>query len=807
MRVKLLMIFFSVLFSVSTVNSQHENILCSEWCKAANQVFQSEFGDGDCLYVIMLTPQNQIIFTGWCNYLLSIRKSRSRTYSSSGLLLESLYDPNGWVESSYLTGNETTLFHSLEDIYPSCNTGGPCDTEIEMIQGVECELARVLSTGQLLFLKEFSAGIDGSQLTAGKKARISYVTLGGASFCIQGETPVRVTCLESVEGNTNFSICTTFEEYNTGAIVPQGSPPFSLFSGGSSQNAQIVNNLASSRNKSLKFVNGSNIDFNITRTLTEEHVARIDWNMYIPDGKSGRFGIETNNAANYAFWAEINNQTLTLWRNVNNIPTQISGSSFFPSGKWNQMAIIFQPFDDEIEFWVNYTLIYTVSNYESNKIEDLNFYTISNQQNTEYHIDDLCYKEWSTSGPCTLQFDPVCINNEIYSNTCFAGFFGYSILEYYPGECGPPSCTALSYPANGALNIPVTVTLQWPTADRVLFYNILVGTSPGNSDIANDIVHHSQTSYNLPDLPHGTKIYVSLSSSNSTEFTFCSTTSFTTVSNIQIPTCSAVTYPQNNAVNIPTTFNLSWSAVSGATGYKLKVSYNNGNTIILNNLNVSNVTNYQLNNLPNNTVICAKITPYNTAGENQACTESCFTTIAAVQIPGCAMVTYPLNNATNIPTTVSLQWTPSFSAGGYILRAGTSPGGSDLLNNINIGNVTGYTLNNLPSDRTICFTLIPYNEAGQNLNCTHSCFTTAMVSGTDDDITKAWHIYPNPTSGYIQIKGIESGTYAIADITGKILLQGPLNNDQISLHAMHPGIYILTLTHATAHRVLKMEKL
>lgn len=806
MRRRLTMLILTFLTSVIAAKSQNESILCTPWCLGANYDFKSEFGSDDCLYVIDITPSNQIIISGWCNSLFGITKSKSVTYSPGGTILEYLIDDNGWIESSFLTGDETRIFNSRENIYPTCAEFAPCNTEIEMVQGVECIMAKIISTGQLLYPLDFSQGVDNEFFSLGLKAKIGYLPVTYPSFCLEGEKQVLITCAENSNSNSDFELCANFDSYSIGPIIPQGSPLFTLFSVVPGQNAQIVTNIASSGNKSLKFISGSNIDFNISRTLTEEQVARVDWKIYIPEGKSGRFGVETNNTSNYAFWVEINNQTLTVWRNLNNIATQISGSYFFPSDKWNQMTIIFQPFDDEIEFWVNYSLIHIVTNYMSNKIEDLNFYTINNLQNTEYYIDDLCYKEWSSSGPCTAVYDPVCIDNNIYQNTCYAGISGYSILEYYPGECGPPACTVLSYPANGALNIPVSLTIQWPKADKVLFYNILVGTSPGIADIADEIVHHSQTSYKLPVLAFGTKIYVTIKSSNGSVTNTCSTTSFTTVSNIQIPDCPVVTYPQNNAFNIPTAINLTWSAVSGVAGYKLRVSYNNGNTVILNNLNVNNITSYQLNNLPNNTRICVRITPFNSAGENLTCAESCFTTISAVQIPGCATVTYPLNNASNIPTSVNLQWTPTSTASGYILRAGTSPGGSDLLNNINIGNVTGYVLNNLPSGRTICFTIIPYNEAGQNLNCANTCFTTSMVSATEDDISKDWIVYPNPTSDYIYIRGIDQGAYTIADITGKIIIKGQISKDPVSLHFLTSGIYVMTLTHPTSHRVIKLEK-
>jgi len=628
------MYFFKSIFAVLLVlvcslkaNAQNEQILCTDWCKASNQSFESEFSQGNCLYIIELTPQGQVIFTGWCNSLASISKARSITYSATGDILQSLYNPNGWIESTYLTGNEELLYHSLENTYPECANTSLCSTEIEMIQGVECVLAKVLATGQLLYLKEFDNGIDGTTLTVGTKATIGYVLLGGPTFCLQGDIPVQVTCLEIENGNGNFDICTGFEEYSIGNIVPQGTPDFTLFSGQSNQNGLVVNTFSSSGNKSLKLSNGTNIDFNISRTITEQNVARIGWKMYLPDGKSGAIGLETNNAQNYALVMEFKDENITIYTASNGTLTKVAGPNYIGSDRWVTMALIFQPFENEIEFWADHNRAYALSNYGSNKIEDLNFFNLNNQQNTEFYIDELCYREWRNDGPCIALYAPVCIGESEFGNSCQASHYGYTNEEYYDGNCDVPTCPTISYPTNGAQNVPIDFLLSWSPGERVQTYNLVVTEESTNILIINKILEKEITSYPLGGLSQNKTYIIEIYPINSTGFNACAFSTFKTLGSVSLPPCAEVTYPSTNAINIPTTVNMSWMTSPTATGYRLRMGTQAGGSDLLNNIDIGNVTNYLMNNLPSGTQICFTVIPYNAAGQNLNCTNTCFKTV------------------------------------------------------------------------------------------------------------------------------------------------------------------------------------
>ncbi|MGE5356173.1 MAG: BspA family leucine-rich repeat surface protein [Deltaproteobacteria bacterium] len=98
-------------------------------------------------------------------------------------------------------------------------------------------------------------------------------------------------------------------------------------------------------------------------------------------------------------------------------------------------------------------------------------------------------------------------------------------------------------------------------------------------------------------------------------------------------------------------------------------------------------------------------------------------------VPICTNLTDPLNGATNVPVATNLNWAASANATGYKLTVGTTSGGTEILNDQDVGNVLTYDLaSDLPYSTTIYVTIIPYNVTGDAQGCTEESFTT--VSNT-----------------------------------------------------------------------------
>jgi len=91
--------------------------------------------------------------------------------------------------------------------------------------------------------------------------------------------------------------------------------------------------------------------------------------------------------------------------------------------------------------------------------------------------------------------------------------------------------------------------------------------------------------------------------------------------------CSTLAIPSSNSKNVSVETDLTWSSVTSAEGYKISIGTNSNNNNILETTDIGNVLNYDLSrNLPQNTTIYVKITPYNSITENIDCQESLFTT-------------------------------------------------------------------------------------------------------------------------------------------------------------------------------------
>lgn len=108
--------------------------------------------------------------------------------------------------------------------------------------------------------------------------------------------------------------------------------------------------------------------------------------------------------------------------------------------------------------------------------------------------------------------------------------------------------------------------------------------------------------------------------------------------------------------------------------------------------------------------------------------------------PGCASNIVATPNATcgNFNTTITWNATPN--ADGYRLTVGTTTGGTDVMNDVNIGSVTTYSVaGNV--NTTYFYTLVPFNGIGSATGCTENTFTTvatgcycASVPTSNDDL-------------------------------------------------------------------------
>ncbi|WP_044626977.1 BspA family leucine-rich repeat surface protein, partial [Neotamlana nanhaiensis] len=294
-----------------------------------------------------------------------------------------------------------------------------------------------------------------------------------------------------------------------------------------------------------------------------------------------------------------------------------------------------------------------------------------------------------------------------------------------------PSCTSLTQPLNGATNVSVSIDINWSAVADATGYRLTIGTTSGGNNIVNNIDVGNNLTYNYSaDFPENTQIYVTITPYNAIgDATGCSEESFTTETLPTPPGCTSLTNPVNGATDVLITTDLSWNNVTDASGYRLTVGTTSGGNDILDNVDMGNVLTYDFaSDLPENTEIFVTITPYNTDGDATDCSEESFTTETLPTPPGCTSLTNPLNGATDVAISTDLSWNTVTTSTGYRLTVGTTSGGNDILDNVDVGNVLTYDFaSDLPENTEIFVTITPYNTDGDATGCSEESFTTETL--------------------------------------------------------------------------------
>lgn len=190
-------------------------------------------------------------------------------------------------------------------------------------------------------------------------------------------------------------------------------------------------------------------------------------------------------------------------------------------------------------------------------------------------------------------------------------------------------CPGISYPADGDTGIPVDAAITWPAVDAINGYLISIGTTPGGVDIANARPIGQATSYTPPvGLPENAQIFVSISL-----VLFdgppvaCPGIMFHTMDVTTPPPCTLLIAPDNDAFNVTIVSDLVWAYASTATYYRVSMGTSPGGVELLNNLKVGNVLTYEPpGDLPQDTRIYVRITPFNENGAPSSCMEESFFT-------------------------------------------------------------------------------------------------------------------------------------------------------------------------------------
>ncbi len=194
--------------------------------------------------------------------------------------------------------------------------------------------------------------------------------------------------------------------------------------------------------------------------------------------------------------------------------------------------------------------------------------------------------------------------------------------------------------------------------------------------------------------------------------------------------CPTITYPSNGAIDVPVDATITWGAVDGINGYLISMGTTPGGTDLLNREATGINTSYAAPvGLPENTRIYVSLSIIDATAQPVACATVVFTTRDVTTPPPCTFLLAPDNNAANVTVVTELVWQYAPTATNYFLSMGTTEGGVDILDNLNIGNVLKFTpSSNLPQDVRIYVTIRPANENGIAASCIVESFFTGPVN-------------------------------------------------------------------------------
>ncbi|WP_394974765.1 BspA family leucine-rich repeat surface protein [uncultured Croceitalea sp.] len=406
----------------------------------------------------------------------------------------------------------------------------------------------------------------------------------------------------------------------------------------------------------------------------------------------------------------------------------------------------------------------------------------TNYDNTLIAWSELTLTPGITFGALTL---PYC--DALEERQSMIDTYGWNIVGDIR-DCPIPECTVLTSPLNGDIDVPVNTNITWEPALYARGYRLTVGTSPGGNDVVDDETINNETFYEFAtDFNTGDIIYVTIIPFNDEGNAVgpCTEESFT-ISNdpATIPECTELNEPLNNAADVEVTSDLSWNPISNADGYRITVGTTFGGNELVDNEDVGNTTTYEFTaDLPEDSDIFVTIIPYNDRGALTSCTEERFDTELIPIAPICTSLTSPENNDTDVAIDTNLSWEAIANATGYLISIGTTSGGIEVANSIDVGNVTTYDIpDDLSENRSYYVTIIPYNDVGDATGCLEENFRTidnsidpptctTLISPSNGEIDIAidlseisWNPVTNATQYRITIDGSTSNANDVTDL-------------------------------------------
>jgi len=387
----------------------------------------------------------------------------------------------------------------------------------------------------------------------------------------------------------------------------------------------------------------------------------------------------------------LNSNTITIGTTAPIAPTAVAASNFTctsMNANWGAVSGATQYF---LDVATNATFTTFVTGYNNLNVGNVTTYNVTGLvANTTYH-----YRVRADNGCST----------SLNSNTITIG----TTAPIAPTAVAASNFTCTSMNANwGAVSGATQYFLD--VATNATFTTFVTGYS--NLNVGN------VTTYNVTGLTANTTYYYRVRADNGCSTSLNSNT-------ITIGTTAPIAPTAVAASNFTcTSMNANWGAVSGATQYFLDVATNATFTTFVtgyNNLNVGNVTTYNVTGLTANTTY-----HYRVRADNGCSTSLNSNTITIGTTAPIAPTAVAASNFTC--TSMNANWAPSVGATQYFLDVSTSASFGTFVagySNLNVGNVSTYNVTGLTINTTYYYRLRASNGCSTSLNSNTTVVVTA----------------------------------------------------------------------------------
>lgn len=268
------------------------------------------------------------------------------------------------------------------------------------------------------------------------------------------------------------------------------------------------------------------------------------------------------------------------------------------------------------------------------------------------------------------------------------GTSAWSAQWFFTTQDPPPIIPVLTAPTNGAVNVPLTPTLNWNDVPNAQYYRLQVSTSNSFTSNVIDVNGLVNSGYVVQSgaLLNNTVYYWRVNATNTGGTSDWSTVfNFTTI--VAAPLAPNLVTPLNGATGVSTVPTMDWTDVSGAATYHLQISFNNNFTALA--LDQTGITTSQFaviaGTLSGTTQYFWRVSAINIGGEGPWSAVWNFTT--TIGPPSAPLLISPPNNSTGVSRTPILDWNNSPGATTYRVQVATDANFTTII----INQVTGST--------------------------------------------------------------------------------------------------------------------